>query len=261
MNKIIYIFLFLIISLNLFSINLNSNEIEVGIDEKLDNIVDGNLKFFDADSNVVTLREIIDRPTIISMVYFNCPGICTPLLDGFAEVLSKTDMKLGVDYQALSISFDHNETPYMSAKWQKNYRNLVKKDLPANAWRFLTADSITIKKFTKALGFYFKKEGQKDYLHAGALITLSPTRRITRYQFGDTFLPFNIKMSVVEASREVSSPTINKLLDLCFKYDPSGRAYVLNLTRIIGTVMLLTVGIFATFLIVKGRSNKNKEAS
>ncbi len=259
MKKITYIFLYIILSLNL--VNLNSKEIEIGIDEKLDSIVDGDLKFFDADSNVVTLREIVNKPTIISLVYFNCPGICTPLLDGFADVLAKTDMKLGVEYQALSISFDHNETPYLAAKWQNNYRKLVGKDLPKNAWRFLTADSVTIKKLTKALGFYFKKDGKKDYLHAGALITLSPTRRITRYQFGDKFLPFNIKMSVVEASREVSSPTINKLLDLCFKYDPSGRAYVLNLTRIIGTVMLLTVGIFATFLIVKGRSNKNREIS
>lgn len=255
MKKIILILLLII------SNNLISDDYEVGINENLDKIVNGNFKFFDSDSNVVYLKDLVDKPTVISLVYYNCPGICTPLLEGFADVLSKTDLKLGKDYQALSISFDHNEKPTLAKRWQNTYHEAVGKDFPNDGWRFLTTDSITIKKLTKELGFYFKKEGAKDYLHAGALIVLSPKRKITRYHFGTDFLPFNIKMSVVEANREFSSPTMNKLLDLCFKYEPSGKKYVLNLTRIIGTVMLLTVGIFATFLIVKGRSNKNGEAS
>lgn len=251
------IFTFLIIPSQL----IISNEIEVGIDEKLDKIVNGKFVFFDADSNRVTLAELVNKPTVISLVYYNCPGICTPLLEGMADVMSKTDLKLGEDYQALSISFDHNEKPTLAQRWQSTYHQAIGKEFPKDGWRFLTTDSITINQLTKELGFHFKKEGTKDYLHAGALIVLSPHRKITRYHFGTDFLPFNLKMSVVEASREHSSPTINKLLDLCFKYEPSGKKYVLNLTRIIGTVMLLTVGIFATFLIIKGRSNKNREAS
>lgn len=258
MLKKIVLFLFIIC---LVTLNIKAKEIEVGIDEKLDKIINADYKFFDSDSNLVTLGELVNKPTIISLVYYNCPGICTPLLEGITEVVGKTDLNLGKDYQVLSISFDHNEKPTLAKRWQKNYHDALKVKIPEDGWRFLTTDSLTIKKLTRDLGFYFKKEGEKDYLHAGALIVLSPNRKITRYHFGTTFLPFNIKMSVVEASREHSSPTMNKILDLCFKYDSKAKQYVLNLTRIIGTVMLLTVGIFATFLIVKGRSNNNREAS
>lgn len=261
-RKFFYIIAFIFVSSSSLFVSSSSRakEIEVGIDEKLNAIIDGNYKFFDADSNIISLKELVNKPTIISLVYYNCPGICTPLLEGVAEVVGKTDLNLGKDYQVLSISFDHNEKPTLAKRWQKNYHEAVGKNFPDDGWRFLTADSLTISKLTKDLGFHFKKDGEKDYLHAGALIVLSPNRKVTRYHFGTDFLPFNIKMSVIEAGREEANPTISKLLDICFKYDSGSKRYVLNLTRIVGTVMLLTVGIFATFLIVKGRSN-NKETS
>jgi hypothetical protein len=45
-------------------------------------------------------------------------------------------------------------------------------------------------------------------------------------------------------------PTTARLLTICFSYDPEGRTYVFNTMRVVGSSMLLTVGLFAGFLAV-----------
>lgn len=263
MNNLKFFVLCIFVCSNLFVLNSLSEEgkqIEVGINDKemLGKHIPLDLQFTNSDGKLVKLRDIIKRPTLISLVYFNCPGICTPLLNGLTEVIDKVDINPGKDFDILSISFDHNENSIVATKWKDKHIGELKRKIPIDAWRFMTGDSASIRQLTNSLGFYFKKEGNKDYLHAATLIMISPHGKITRYLFGTDFLPFDVKMSTIEASRELDRPTISKILDLCFKYDAQGRKYVLNLTRIIGTLMLLTIGIFATYLI---KSSKKKRKS
>lgn len=256
--KFLVLCIVLILSLHQTPIFAEGKQIEIGVEdkEKLGKYVPLDLKFTNSDGKVSSLREIIKRPTLISLVYFNCPGICSPLLNGLTEVIDKVAIEPGKDYDILSISFDHNENSVVATKWKEKYIGDLKRKIPADSWRFMTGDSASIKQLTNSLGFYFKKEGDKDYLHAATLIMLSPHGKITRYLFGTDFLPFDIKMSTIEASRELDRPTISKILDLCFKYDAQGRKYVLNLTRIVGTLMFLTIGIFATYLIKSGKKKR-----
>jgi len=259
MNKIKYIlFILIVLFFSANSIYSNSEVIQAGIDEKLDEYIGKDIEFYDVDGNKKPLLDFITKPTVISMVYFNCPGICTPLLDGLQQVVGKADIVPGVDYNILSISFDHKETPELAKKWQKNYVGGLKRKIDYNSWQFLTSDSVNIRKLTNTLGFYFKVDGEKDYLHAASLIMIAPDGKITRYLFGTTFLPFDLKMATIEASKGQSRPTINKILELCFKYDPEGRTYVLNFTRIAGAVMMLVLGVFVTILLTKGRKKRQE---
>jgi protein SCO1 len=82
---------------------------------------------------------------------------------------------------------------------------------------------------------------------------ISPSGKITRYLYGLTFLPFDVKMAIIEAQREMARPTINKVLEMCFSYDPVGRTYTLQVTRIVGAFMIFGAVIVFIVLLVRGR--------
>ncbi len=230
-------------------------KIEVGIDEKLDSYLPLELEFKNADGETVKLEDIIDRPVLLSLVYYECPGICNPLLTELAATIDKVDLAPYEDFKMLSISFDYRETPKIALRWKKNYLSSIKRNFPNDSWNFLTGDSVTIKKLTDAVGFYFKRDGD-DFSHAGCVIAISPKGKITRYIFGATFNKFDLKMALIDAEAGKSSPTIAKILQFCFSYDREGRTYTLNITRIIGTVMLLAVGMFLSVLLFKKKKEK-----
>lgn len=230
---------------------------ELGVYEHLDEYISNDLIFTDELYNEVNLKESIDKPTIISLVYYECPGICSPLLNGLAEAMDKTDIEMGKDYQVYTISFSHTESPPLARKKKKTYQKLVSHGDTENSWKFFTGDSTTIDRLLDQVGFKVKKEG-KEYIHPGTLIIISPKGKITRYLYGSTyFLPFDLKMAIVEAADEKSGPTINKMLKYCFSYDPEGQKYVLNFTKISGSIILIIALTLLGTLVVRGRKRKN----
>lgn len=232
---------------------------EIGIYERLDSILPDDIVLIDKDSNLVNLKQLIDKPTILSFVYYECPGLCSPLLDGVAEVIDRTDAQLGKDFQMITISFNEDDTPKLGQKKKKNYVASIKKSIDASKWIWLTGDKENIKKVTDAVGFKFKRSG-KDFLHPAAIIAISPKGKVTRYLHGTYFLPFDLKMAIVEAADEKSSPTINKLLKFCFSYDAENKKYVMNITSISGSLIILLVLIFLFTVLLKKKPIKTRKA-
>ncbi|NJD21361.1 MAG: SCO family protein [Melioribacter sp.] len=242
--------LYLIIIFLISSSLLAQKEIEVGIDEKLGHALPLELNFQTSEGNTVALKDIINKPTLLALVYYECPGLCNPMQNELAWTIDKLQLEPGKDFQVVSISFDHKETPAVAAKWKKNYLLTLKRKFDPNNWLFLTGDSLNIKKLTDACGFHFKP-ADKQFVHAATLIAISPQGKITRYVFGTNFNPFDVKMALLEAESGKTSPTISKMLEFCFSYDPTGRQYTLNVTRIVGSIMLIGIGVFLSVLLLK----------
>lgn len=231
---------------------------QVGIVEHLGERVPMDLTFRDENGKEVRLGDVIDRPTILSLVYYNCPGICTPLLQGKADVIDKLDLVPGKDYRAVTISFDPSDTSALAKAKKQNYLNLLSDESfdPEN-WKFLVGDQKSIDAITQAVGFGYQKTG-RDYAHSASLFVLSPDGKIARYLYGTTFLPFDMKMALVEASKGKVGPTINKILLYCFAYDPDGRGYALQTTRIAGVTVLLTATLLVAYL---GATTRRRQAA
>ena len=235
----------------------NTKDPEIGIVEHLDEYLPKDIYLINENNERVCLTDLIDKPTVINWVYFRCPGICSPLMEGLARVMDESDMKPGIDYQVLTISFDPRETIDLGVRKKVNYLNLVnKKDEIAKGWHFFVSDSASIAKGTNATGFKYKKAGN-DFTHAASICMVSPKGKITRYLNGVNFLPFDFKMAVIESQKGMSAPTINKIMQYCFSYDPVGQAYVLNVTKISGTLILYIAIVFFLVLIFKPK-RKNK---
>lgn len=233
-----------------------TENLQVGIVEHLDEFLPDSIFLIDENNKRVKLTDLIDKPTIINWVYFRCPGICSPLMEGLANVMDQSDLVPGVDYQVLTISFDPTENIDLGLKKKKNYLNLVqKKEAIAKGWHFFVSDSASIAKGTNATGFKYKRTGN-DFTHAASVCVVSPKGKITRYLNGLNFLPFDFKMAIVESQKGMSAPTINKIMQYCFSYDPVGQAYVLNVTKITGTLILFVALLFFLYLIFKSKKKK-----
>ena len=229
------------------------DDVEIGVVEHLDEYLPEDILLINENGETVLLADIIDKPTILNFVYYRCPGICSPLMEAVAGVMEKSDMVAGKDYQVLTISFDPRETIDLGIRKKESYLTLLSEQKAEEAregWLFFVSDSTSIAKATNTTGFKYKKTGN-DFLHAASLVVVSDKGKITRYLNGMYFLPFEWKMAIVEASKGKSGATLNKVLNFCYTYDPVGQAYVLNVTKLGGIMIMFFATVLLLFLLLK----------
>ena len=247
----------ILFSLLFVSFSFSNDKIEIGVDEKLGNTIPLDATFNDEDGNQVKLRDLITGPTVLALVYYNCPGICNPLMFELLNVMNKSDLEPGYDYNVIAISIDKFENPEKAREKKKEMLAGFDKEISPESWRFLTGSIENIKAVTNAAGFYFKREGA-ELRHAGTLIFIDKSGKICRYLFpsytenhGYGILPFDFKMAIIETSESRVTPTVARFLRFCFSYDPEGDRYALNITRIFGVAILLFAGIFLVVIKLK----------
>jgi protein SCO1/2 len=230
---------------------IEENEVDVGIVEKLGNYLPLDLEFYNEQNDTVSLGSLINKPTILSFVYFDCPGLCSPLLSGVSEVVSQMTLDLGTDYEIITISFNTKDTPEKATIKKKNFVQKIGEENQQH-WHYLTGSEENIQAITTAVGYKYKPQGL-DFAHPSAIIMVSPEGKITRYLYGLTYLPFDVKMATIEANKGLPQPSINKFLEVCFSYDPQGRTYTLQVTRIVGIISIIIALSILSTLLLKGR--------
>jgi protein SCO1/2 len=230
---------------------------ELGIVEKLGAVLPTDLTLIDEAGNSVSVRSLLGKPTVLTFVYYRCPGICSPLLTELSRMVDRMDLEPGIDYRILTLSFDPREGPELARGKKESYLGSLKRNVDPSFWRFMVADSVTIQTLTDAAGFYFKEEGN-DFVHAGALIIISPEGKITRYINGIQYLPFDVKMALVEAGDGKIGPTIAKILKFCYAYDPEARTYALNITRLGLVATVLVVGVVLYVFVLRPRRKQQQ---
>lgn len=231
-------------------------EQEVGITEHLDTLISPSITFNNEAGQPVQLKSLVTRPTILTLIYYDCPGICPALLTGVRDVVERMDFDLGKDYDIITVSFNDQDKPTEAIEKKKNYLSKRSRD-QAGHWTFLTGDSANIYSLTHNVGYNFQRAGN-DFIHPSCIMVLSPEGKVTRYLYGTSFLPFDVKMAIVEARKGQSRPTINRVLEYCFSYDPEGRRYTLQVTKISATIIIFLAAVLFVFLIIRSSRKKTK---
>jgi len=242
MNKLrIFLALYAFTCTQTFSQNaLFEQQMEIGFEERQGQYVDLDVKLVNESGDTVILRDILKKPTILNLVYFRCPGVCSPIMFGVSKFIDAIDLKLGEDYQVMTVSFDYNENIDLGIKKKESYISTMKNKESAAAWQFFVSDSANIARLTNSAGFLYKKMGF-DFVHPAGLIALAADGKITRYLGGIEFLPFDIKITLVEAADGKIGPSINRLLAVCYSYDSQGNMYVFNIMKVSGIVILFLI--------------------
>lgn len=258
LGEIFIALIFLLIGNIALTANQNDPDNQIGIDEKLGEIIPLDIKFIDSNGDTLLLADYIDKPTVVTLVYYNCPGICTPLLGEMTDLVDKMDLKPGIDYKILTISFNHKDTPAIAKEKKRNFMKGLLTQFPEDQWKWATGDSVTIRRFTDAVGFIFMPDSN-NFAHPTSLIVLSKEGKITRYLYGIKQLPFDLKMAIIEASEGRVGPSISKILQFCFSYDREGDKYAFNFTRVGGGIILIFLAVFLAGISIRGRNKRNKE--
>jgi protein SCO1/2 len=245
--KLLLTFFVCLISISLSSqTSLFDQQMQVGFDEKQGQYANLDVKLVNESGDTVLLSDVINKPTILNLVYYNCPGTCSPLMWGISKFIDALDLQLGKDYDVLTISFDPTERIDLGIKKKASYLSTMNKKEPAKNWHFFVSDSINIAKLTQSVGFNYKLINDQ-YVHPTGLIALASDGKIVRYLRGIDFLPFDIKITMVEAAEGKIGPSINRLLAICYSYDDKGNQFVFNVTRVSAIVIL-----FILFLVFLG---------
>ena len=227
---------------------------DVGVDQKLNEVMPLGLAFRDENGNRVELRQYFgSKPVILSLVYFNCPMLCTQVLNGLERSLRELPMDVGNQFNVITISIDPTDRPVLAAAKQAVYTGMYGRPGAAAGWHFLTGDEARIKQLARAVGFRYAYDAQsKQFAHASVIVVLTPGGKISRYFYGITFPERDLRLGLVEASEGKIGSPVDAILLFCYHYDPHTGKYGLLISRVIQaasafTVMLLGILIFVLF--------------
>jgi protein SCO1/2 len=235
---------------------------EIGINERLGQNVPLDLIFYDESGSPVKLSALIDRPTILSLVYYHCDHICPQVLEGLARAIPKLDLVLGKDYKLITISFDAEDNSKTAREAKNNYITAIKSPFPEDAWKFLTGNTENIKKITDSLGFKYKKD-MHGFIHPVVLVILSPDGKIIRYihvskylygvAYPVTFPQVELKTALSDASQGKISKSDKQPLLFCFPHTPAKENKFFTILKISGIVMILIIILFLMYLIATSK--------
>ncbi|MCI5071455.1 SCO family protein [bacterium] len=230
----------------------------VQIEEKLGQYIDLGLAFVDQDGKRVKLKDVFpkDKPTILSLVYYECPMLCTLVLNGITEVLEKLKFVPGKDFSLVSVSIDEQETPDLAKTKQKLY--LQEAGIKnAQAWPFLVGDRNNIKALANSVGFNFEyDESIDEYAHPAVFFIISPSGKVSRYFYGVQHKPANLRLALTEASEGKVGTAFDKFLLYCYRYDPDSKGYVLVAWKVMRISALISV--IAIVLLLLGLKKREK---
>jgi protein SCO1/2 len=239
--------------------NVKKEDVQIGIYEQLGKKISLNTKFTDQNGKEKTIKELMNgRATIISLNYYKCPGICGAQFASVSSLVDRLDVPLD-EYQVLTISIEPEDTPQLALDKQDTFYDsmVLKQDFPRDKWSFLVGSQDSIKEFASSVGYKYKKQigknGVVDYIHAGALIVVSPSGIITRYIYGMDYSKFDVKMALIEADEGRVSAARVQALKLCFAYDAQAKKYIFQWEKIVGGFLFLGVLTFFLYLIITGR--------
>jgi protein SCO1 len=219
----------------------------IGIDQRLDAPLPLDTAVRDEAGRPARLGDYFGkRPVILAFVYYNCPMLCTQVLNGLVGSLNVMSLDAGTDFDVVAVSFDARDTPAMASAKKAAYLPRYKRPNSADGWHFLTADAAAIEKLTKAAGFRFRYDEKLDqFAHASAVMVVTPDGRLARYFYGIEYAPRDLRLGIVEASAGKIGTPVDQILLYCFHYDPSSGKYGWVVVRMIRLAGLATLAILA----------------
>ena len=235
---------------------------EVSIAQRLNEPIPPDIIFRDEDGKAVHLGDYFGKkPIVLSLVYFDCPALCTEVLNGELRTMKAISLDLGKDFDAITVSFEPKDMPALAKAKRDVYAGQYGRPGAARNWHFLTGEQASIDALTQAAGFHYAYDSSsRQYAHAAAILVLTPHGRIARYFYGVTYPARDFRLGLVEASEgKIGTPTDHALL-YCYQYDPMTGKYgliVMNVVRAAGLLTMLVLGIFMFVMFRRERNHPN----
>jgi len=234
----------------------------VGIDQRLNEQVPLNLTFKDEQGKTVRLGDYFEkgRPVILNLVYFQCPMLCTEVLNGVTSTLKVIKFVPGKEFEVLTVSIDPRETPQLAANKKEMYLKKLGNPDAAKGWHFLTGEQSQIAALAESVGFRYHFDPKLDqFAHAAGIMLLTPTGKVAQYYFGVEYSAKDMRLGIVEASQNKIGSLADYVLLYCYHYDPRTGRYGATITNIIRLAGLTTVIVLGSALVMLFRKEKHDQ--
>ncbi len=231
----------------------------IGFDQNIDQRVPLDTPFRDEAGRTVRLGDYFGkRPVVMVFAYYDCPMLCTQVINGLSSALSTMSLKPGTDFEIVTVSFNPNDTPATATAKKAVYLERYNRPGAADAWHFLSGDEPAIERLTKAAGFRYAWDADtKQYAHPSGVIVLTPDGRLSKYLFGIEYGPRDLRLGIVEASEGKAGTPVDSLLLYCYHYDPMTGRYGLAIMRAMRLAGAATVLLLGAFIIVMVRRERH----
>jgi protein SCO1 len=235
----------------------------VGFDQRLNEQVPLDIPFVDDEGQPVTLGKYFgdNKPVILVLAYYRCPMLCTQVLNGLVQGMREMPFSVGKEFRVVTVSFDPHETTEMAAAKRRTYLHSYGKPEAAEGWHFLTGSEQSISRLTRAVGFRFAYDPLSDqFAHAAGIVLLTPTGKISRYFYDIHYSGRDLRLGLVEASRNKIGSPIDQILLFCFHYDPTAGKYgaaIMNLVRAGGVLTVIALGVMFG-LLMRGEKRRQR---
>jgi protein SCO1/2 len=228
---------------------------EIGFDQNIGQAVPLDATFRDESGRTVRLGDYFgERPVVMVFAYYDCPMLCTMVVNGLASALAILSLEPHRDFEIVTVSFNPADTPAAAAAKKASALERYKHAGAEPGWHFLTGDQPSIDRVTSAAGFrYAWDAATKQFAHPSGILVLTPEGRLARYLFGIEYGPRDLRFALVEASSGRLGSKVDALLLYCYHYDPMTGRYGLVIMRVIRLAGAATVVALATFIVVMVR--------
>ena len=230
---------------------------QVGIDQRIGEELPLDAHFTDEYGKDVELGSYFHqgKPVLMALVYYDCPMLCDQVLNGMASALNVLRFDAGKEFNVVAISFDPRETPQLALEKKEMYLKRYKRPGAEQGWHFLTGKPDAIKAITEATGFHYVwDKNTQQYAHSTAVMLVTPEGRLAQYYYGIEYSPKDMRLGIIEASKEKLGTVVDSVILYCYHYDPTTGKYgavVMNLIRGAGLITVLLMGGFIGFSLYK----------
>ncbi|KAK3582436.1 hypothetical protein CHS0354_023982 [Potamilus streckersoni] len=223
-------------------------------------------QFMDGSDSLIQLGKYLKGkvPVVLMFAYYKCPMLCGLVMNGVSDVIKNLELKLGSDYQIVTISINPEETPLLAKQKKAGYAQRNTESNVELYWHFLTGKEEDIKTLTGLTGFkYFYDEKIGEYGHPAVLIVLSPEGKISRYLYGIEFNAKDLKYALIEASEGRIGSGFDRIILSCYQYDPNSRSYtpvVKQIMKLGAGLTIFIMGLGFIFLWVRYRRKQSRKS-
>ncbi|MCC7243659.1 MAG: SCO family protein [Acidobacteria bacterium] len=236
---------------------LNSNQMpgalqNVEFVQRLGETLPLDLRFKDEDGRDVALAEYFSRrPVVLAFVYYECPMLCSQVLNGITSALSALDESAGSDYEVVTVSFDPRDTPVAAAAKKKSYVDRYGRPASEQGFHFLTGSEASVRALADAAGFKYAWDDEtQQFAHASGFVVATPDGTLSRYFFGIEYAPRDLKFALIESSAGRVGSLVDQVLLYCYHYDPKTGSYSFVAMKAIQLGGALTLLALAGFVVV-----------
>jgi protein SCO1/2 len=231
----------------------------VKIEQNLSGQVPMESVFKDETGQTVRLGQYFgQKPVVLALVYYDCPGLCDLVLNGLLDAMKQTPLELGADYQVVTVSFNPEETWQLAASKKANYIEKLHNKDGREGWHFLTGTDDSILPLANAVGFHYRYDpATKLYAHASGILVLTPEGKVARYFYGIQYQPRDLRLGLVEAARNKIGSPVDEMLLLCYHYDPAKGKYGLAITNVLRAFASATLLGLLAFVFVMVRRDRH----